>query len=499
MQRELRLDRTSGPPPPPPFADPGAVGSPLAAPAAATIALAAPALVVVARFRDLALATRVLRAGRPGRFTVGPGRGADAPVNPAWLGATTEGAPAHPLVEQAAGAFRVNLGGPMRAQLWTAHQRLPLAPDAGRPEAPLVLPPDAHVRIPCGEVSFEIRSTEAPLPLPRPILPSGWRRGLRYPAAVALGLAALLGLAHLIPSDPRALSLDMWGADRRLDRMVTIPLDVAAPVVDRMLHATAAGASSGRAAAGPSGQAGSRQAPRRDARMAVASPTKAADARAAAALVRRHGLLALLDGQPASALADVLATGPAMGPDARDVLGNLQGATIAEAYGAGNLGRLGSGAGDAGTGEGTLGTGTLATLGRFGSGPGGDSRYGAEVGKLARRPPHVPDPTIGQASVRGALDKEIIRRIVRRHVNEVRYCYDQALAAHPSLAGRVVVQFTIAPTGRVLASLVQSTTLGSPAVEACVVGAVRRWEFPQPEGGGLVSVSYPFLLSPAGQ
>ena len=441
----------------------------------------------------------MLRAGRPGRFTVGPGRGADAPVNPAWLGAASEEAPAHPLVEPAAGAFLVNLAGPMRAQLWTAHQRLPLAPDAGRPEAPLVLPPDAHLRIPCGEVTFEIRATEAPLPLPRPMLPAGWRRGLRYPAAVALALAALLGVAHLIPSDPRALSLDMWGADRRLDRMVTIPLDVAAPAVDRMLRATAAGAASGRAAAGPSGQAGSRQAPRRDTRLAVASPTKAADAHAAAALVRRHGLLALLDGQPASALADVLATGPAMGPDARDVLGNLQGVDLADGGGIGGLGVVGTGSGAAGTGDHTIGTGILDTRGRFGPGGGGDNRYGREVGKLARRDPRVPNFYEGQASVRGALDKEIIRRTVRRHLNEVRFCYDQALAAHPSLAGRVVVQFTIAPTGRVLASLLQSTSLGSPAVEACVVVAVRRWEFPQPEGGGLVSVSYPFLLSPAGQ
>ena len=52
--------------------------------------------------------------------------------------------------------------------------------------------------------------------------------------------------------------------------------------------------------------------------------------------------------------------------------------------------------------------------------------------------------------VRGNLDREIIRRIIRRHINEVRFCYEQQLAAHRELAGRMVVQFNIAPSGQVL-------------------------------------------------
>ena len=66
----------------------------------------------------------------------------------------------------------------------------------------------------------------------------------------------------------------------------------------------------------------------------------------------------------------------------------------------------------------------------------------------------------------GTLDKEIIRRIVRRHLNEVRYCYQQALTRRPTLEGRLVTQFTIAPTGQVLAAVVQSSTLREVSVEA---------------------------------
>ena len=100
--------------------------------------------------------------------------------------------------------------------------------------------------------------------------------------------------------------------------------------------------------------------------------------------------------------------------------------------------------------------------------------------------------------MRGTLDREIIRRIVRRHLNEVRYCYEQALARRPSLEGRLVVQFAIAGTGQVTTSLLQSSSVPAPAVGDCVVNAVRRWAFPAPSGGGMALVSYPFTFSPAG-
>jgi hypothetical protein len=32
-----------------------------------------------------------------------------------------------------------------------------------------------------------------------------------------------------------------------------------------------------------------------------------------------------------------------------------------------------------------------------------------------------------------------------------------------------------------------------------VANAVRRWQFPSPEGGGVVTVNYPFNLQPADQ
>jgi TonB family protein len=463
----------------------------------APLRIDAAALLVEARFGDVPLAARLLRADEPGAFTIGAGRGVDAPVNPAWLGAPAGYPPAHRLVERTDAGFVVNLAPAMRAELHTPVQHLALAPDQGLAEAPLVLPRDASLLVPCGEVTFELHAAEPAPTVPRPWLGPRWLDGIGYPLGVVAALVMLVAAAHFVPDDPRALSLDGLGTAHRYDRFSSVPLDLTVPSIEQALalHQPSGGPSAP-GAAGPSGTAGSRKAPDVDRRLTLKGEATPATAREAAARIRANPMLALLDGAPMSALADVMADVPVLGADAADTTGHLIALTGGESYGPG-LGIHGTGAHAAGQGEGTIGIGVLGTWGRYAGGT-GTRNYGSGAGSLGRRTAKVPSFMVGDPNVRGSLDKEIIRRIVRRHVNEVRYCYDQALAAHPSLAGRVVVQVTIAPTGRVLASVLSSTTLGAPAVERCVVEAVRRWEFPEPKGGGLVIVSYPFQFAPAG-
>ncbi len=116
-------------------------------------------------------------------------------------------------------------------------------------------------------------------------------------------------------------------------------------------------------------------------------------------------------------------------------------------------------------------------------------------------PPHrsqfEPEVLTGMVSVRGSLDKEIIRRIIRRHINQVRYCYEQELTKQHTLQGRVTLRLTIAPSGQVIASEVSRSTLGNDHAESCIAGAARGWQFPSPQDGGPVEVTYPFVLVPA--
>jgi len=151
--------------------------------------------------------------------------------------------------------------------------------------------------------------------------------------------------------------------------------------------------------------------------------------------------------------------------------------------------------------------GVLALLGRDGSrsaviladnllGPLPDSRMPNIVGSAGPLPP--PNVFAGRGEIRGALDREIIRRVIRRHINEVKYCYQKELSANPYLSGTILVKFTIGSAGLVTASGILRSTVGNTRVEQCIAHAIRRWRFPRPRGGGSVQVSYPFGFKSAG-
>jgi tetratricopeptide (TPR) repeat protein len=205
---------------------------------------------------------------------------------------------------------------------------------------------------------------------------------------------------------------------------------------------------------------------------------------------RGAGILGVHGAAPDS-MASIFGRDSALGAAADSKIDGLVGTEVGDAYGAGGFGLVGSGKGGGGTGEGTVGLGNLGTIGR---GSGSIGAYGSKSGTLRNRRSSAPITVPGTAEVRGSLDKEIIRRIIRRHINEVKFCYERELTRNPSLQGRVMIQFTIGPLGNVPAALVQNSTMNSPSVEQCIASAVRRWEFPRPPGGGIVIVSYPFVL-----
>jgi len=463
------------------------------------VVVAAPALLIEARFRDVPLASRLLRADDTRKFTIGAARGADAPVNPAYLPAAPEGA-GHVLVEPLPGGFALNLAPAMRAHLLTPLQALPLRPDFGRAEAPLVLPADACLRVSCGEVEFDVFAAEPAATVPPPTFAAVLRETGRYQLGVALVFAALLLIVRAVPEDASALAGDDLQRLRRLDSFVTIPLDINSPEVDSAMASKTPGGGGAQAAKGTEGKAGDRKAKPIQGRRSIAGKVDPKDAQEAAGEVRKNTLLAVLDGPMTGSAAEVFKNQSALGSEAETLLGQMEAPLIASAFGLGGLGSVGTGAGGGGTGDHTYGLGGLHTLGKYGSGvgPGQGPGYGTGVGGLRSHKTITPDVFVGVATVRGALNKDIIRRIVRRHINEVKYCYDQALARQPKLDGRMVAQFTIAGSGQVLASVVASSTLGSPAVEMCVTKAIMRWQFPAPEKGGLAIVSYPFQFSPAG-
>ena len=128
-------------------------------------------------------------------------------------------------------------------------------------------------------------------------------------------------------------------------------------------------------------------------------------------------------------------------------------------------------------------------------GIGSGAGYGPSSGRmLLPRKPQGPSVRAGKSAVRGALDPNIIRRVIRRHLSRLRHCYEKSLISQPTLAGKVVVKFTIDPSGKVSSA---TATGFDPKVSSCLVRVMRSMVFPAPAGGGIVAVTYPFIFKPS--
>ena len=157
--------------------------------------------------------------------------------------------------------------------------------------------------------------------------------------------------------------------------------------------------------------------------------------------------------------------------------------------GSGGIGSRGGSLGGGGTADGFGGMGTN------GKG-GGDGRYGKGGGQFKPKGLGKLGRLSGEAIILGSLDKSLIDEVIKRHMNQIRYCYQRELTKKPDLGGKVTVKFVISATGGVSKASIKSSSLGDKTVESCVTSRFMRFTFPKPKGGGIVIVSYPFIFSP---
>ena len=102
--------------------------------------------------------------------------------------------------------------------------------------------------------------------------------------------------------------------------------------------------------------------------------------------------------------------------------------------------------------------------------------------------------------IRGGLDKSLIDEYIKRHMDQIRYCYVKEMnSSTKPISGRVATQFVISGAGRVTSAGLDSagTTLANTNVQSCLLGVLKRIVFPEPLGGTIVEVSYPFTFSPS--
>ncbi len=128
------------------------------------------------------------------------------------------------------------------------------------------------------------------------------------------------------------------------------------------------------------------------------------------------------------------------------------------------------------------------------SGPGIDpDGFGAIVGGIPQAQVAVVDDEV---IVGGALEKADIDALVRRSINQIRYCYHRELSGAPGLAGQVDLRVSIDGSGATTTVAVERSTMSHESLESCLVGRFARMSFPAPADGKPVRVIYPLSFAP---
>ena len=137
-----------------------------------------------------------------------------------------------------------------------------------------------------------------------------------------------------------------------------------------------------------------------------------------------------------------------------------------------------------GTADGLVGIGRNPNASRSSSGSSGSFGTPSGTMQLGR------DPVID-----GPLDRALIDQVVKRHSSALKYCYQREASNDPSLAGTVLMVFTIALDGTVSdATTARESTLANDAVTSCITGRFSRMRFPDPDGAA-VQVTYPLAFA----
>jgi hypothetical protein len=220
------------------------------------------------------------------------------------------------------------------------------------------------------------------------------------------------------------------------------------------------------------------------------APTVDKDKREEDRKIAMDALAALGLKGPEGAVSNVFGPG-GLGSGVNNALGGLKGASMGDAGGAGGLGSRGTGAGGGGNG---LGIGGLGSGTGRGSGGNGNIDLGGRGKGTTKIVP-------GKITYEGGLSKEEIQRVISRVMSQIKYCYEKELNKDPNLEGKLVMFWVISGTGDVQTVQTAQNTFGGgsgPAIDQCVSRIIQRLKFPNPKGGGIVNVTYPFVFSASG-
>ena len=94
----------------------------------------------------------------------------------------------------------------------------------------------------------------------------------------------------------------------------------------------------------------------------------------------------------------------------------------------------------------------------------------------------------------GILTSAQIKAVVKAKTPQVRACYERELKKHDGLRGKVVLGWTIQPSGKVTGARVVRNSTRNSEMTPCMVRAVSDWRFPRAQEP--FDVEYPFVFKP---
>jgi hypothetical protein len=356
-----------------------------------------------------------------------------------------------------------------------------------------------------GPLTVQVRREEASYRVPRPRYRDRDWSAHRFTAVVAGGVALLLLLAFSVPPEP-ALASGSVRLDQATVRRLTLhpPVEPARPKVTQATPPPGGGAPPPRVAVG-----GGRRPGHRFSNPSNPGPVRPAGSSAGArgpgavtAEVHQTGVLAILGAaRGGGVLGSLLDRGNSALGEADSVFAGLIGSQTGDTWGPGAGTIVGHGPGGPGGGGTCTGPNCLGTIGvgtgpcpggHCGGLPGGRGPHGPVLATRTPRP--VIDVAPTSLIVSKEIDKEVIRRVIRTRMNEIRFCYEKGLMQEADLEGKLVVSFLILRDGRVTAVTPRESSIGNAAVVRCVVEAVGRLTFPVPPSASVAQVTYPFVF-----
>jgi TonB family protein len=87
----------------------------------------------------------------------------------------------------------------------------------------------------------------------------------------------------------------------------------------------------------------------------------------------------------------------------------------------------------------------------------------------------------GRGFTGGKIDKKAVNKYLRARSSAFNRCYTMVARRNPNVGGKLTLKITIGSNGRATARAVSDKT-GDPALGKCIIGKIKQWQFPKPEG-----------------